>query len=259
LPPRGAAFVVFSPDGRVMALAERKQDGSVLLLDAANGWELAELKVQGGVATALAFAPDGKTIASGCADGTTLIWDIKQVETRKTPAAELSQETLTARWTDLSDGDASRAYRAVLALASSPKTAAPYLQERLAGLEGTNEKRTTQLILDLNDNVFDVRESAQKELEKLGEAALPAVRQALGANPPTESRRRLQDLVDRLKKATTVTEEVRSLRALEALERSGAPEALDALRALAKGAPNAEVKRQAKASLNRLVGRNATP
>jgi WD40 repeat protein len=249
--------VAFSPDGSLVA--EGSQDGSVLLLDAADGWELTQLPGQGGAVTALAFAADGKTIASGYMDGTTLLWDIKRVENRKMPTKELSKEKLAASWTDLSDSDASRAYKAVLTLASSPKAAAPFLKERLAGVEGANDKRMTQLILDLNDDQFDVRESAQKELGKLGEAALPAVRQALGANPPAESRRRLQELLDRHKEATTVTEEVRSLRALEALERSGAPEALDALRALAKDSPNAEVKREAKASLDRLARRNATP
>jgi hypothetical protein len=146
-----------------------------------------------------------------------------------------------------------------LALASSPKAAAPFLKERQSGVEGASDKRTSQLILDLNDDQLDARESAQKELEKLGEAALPAVRQALGANPPAESRRRLQELLDRHKAATTVMEEVRSLRALEALERSEVPEALEALRALAKDAPNAEVKREAAASLGRLTRRNAAP
>jgi WD40 repeat protein len=252
--PGGLAF---SPDGSL--IAEGTQDGSVLLLDAVNGWELTELKGQGGVATALAFAPNGKTLASGYVDGMILIWDIKEVENRKAPIRELSPETLSARGTELSDGDASRAYKAVLALASSPKAAAPFLKERLSGVEGASDKRTSQLILDLNDDQLDARESAQKELEKLGEAALPAVRQALGANPPAESRRRLQELLDRHKAATTVMEEVRSLRALEALERSGVPEALEALRALAKDAPNAEVKREAAASLGRLTRRNAAP
>jgi WD40 repeat protein len=256
-PISAPAGVAFSPDGSVVA--EGTQDGSVLLLDAANGWELTELMGQDGAVTALAFAPDGKTLGSGSANGTVLIWDINEWPRRKMPTTELSDEKLSARWNDLLDGDASRAYKAVLALASSPKAAAPYLKERLAGVEGKNDKRTAQLILDLNDDQFDVRESAQKELEKMGDAALPAVRQALGANPPAESRRRLQELLDRHKEAAAVTEEVRSLRALEALERSGAPEALEALRALAKDAPNAEVKREAAASLDRLTRRTAAP
>jgi WD40 repeat protein len=256
-PISAPAGVTFSPDGSVVA--EGTQDGSVLLLDAANGWELTELTGQGGAVTALAFAPDGKTLGSGSANGTVLIWDINEWSRRKMPTTELSNEKLSASWNALSNGDASRAYKAVLALASSPKAAAPFLKERLSGVEGASDKRTSQLILDLNDDQFDVRESTQKELEKLGEAALPAVRQALGANPPAESRRRLQELLDRHKAATTVPEEVRSLRALEALERSGAPEALAALRELAKDAPNAKVKREAAASLDRLTRRNAAP
>jgi WD40 repeat protein len=256
-PAYSPGVVAFSPNGSVVA--EGTQDGSVLLLDAANGWELTQLPGQGGVVTALAFGPDGRTLASGGAEGTVLIWDIKAFSNRKMSTKELSNEKLAVSWHELSDGDASRAYKAVLALASSPKSAAPYLKDRLVGVEGGNGKRTAQLILDLNDDEFEVREKAQKELEKMGDAALPALRQALGANPPAEPRRRLQDLLDRHKDSSVVTDEVRSLRALEALERSGAPEAIEALRALAKDAPNAEVKRQAAASLDRLNQRTAAP
>jgi hypothetical protein len=247
--------VAFSPDGGLLAVGT--MTGAVLLLDATDGWELSQFSGPAGGVTALTFAPDGKTLASAGGDGTALIWDVKEWAGRKSPAAELAPDKLSASWEALLNGDAGRAYKAVLALAASPKAAAPFLKERLTAAHGPDETKVARLINDLNADDFDVRENAQKELDKLGDAAMPAVRQALGANPPAESRRRLQELIERHKDSAAVTEDVRAARAIEALERSGAPEAVVALRALAKEGPGVLVKGQAAAALDRLARRAA--
>ena len=247
--------VAVSPDGGLLAVGT--QTGAVLLLDAADGWQRAEFPGPTGALTALAFSPDGAALASAGGDGTALIWDVKEWAGRRTAVADLAPDKLAASWDALLNGDAGRAYKAVLALAASPKSAGPFLKERLAGARGPDEAKVAQLINDLNADDFDVRENAQKELDKLGDAAMPAVRQALGSNPPAESRRRLQELVERHKDSAAVTEDVRAARALEALERSGAPEAVEALRALAKDAPVAAVKKEAATALERLGRRQA--
>ena len=237
------ARVAFSPDGSLAAAGTAA--GTVLLLDATDGWELAEFSGPAGAVTALAFAPDGGALASAGADGTVLIWDVKEWVGRKRPVAELPPEKLSAMWKDLQDDDAGRAYTAVLALAGSPKAAAPFLKGRLAAAKGPDAERIARLIRDLNDDQFDVRENSEKELDKMGADATPAVRAALASDPPPESRRRLQGLLDRHREAAAVSEEVRGGRAVEALERSGAPEAVDVLRGLAKEASDAAVKKQA--------------
>jgi WD40 repeat protein len=247
-----------APTGAVVAAGSTS--GVVQVFDAATGDELTRLDAgQGAGITSLAFAPDGTTLAAGAADGQITIWDMKEWVERPMRVVDLKPEKLPLLWKDLIDGDGGRSYRAILTLAGAPKAAAPYLQERLAGVVGGDEKRIAHLIVDLNDDLFETRESAQKELDKMGDLALSALRKALESNPSAETRRRVQEILDKHKDVVAVTEEVRTFRAVEALERSAAPEALAALRALAKEAPNLVVKDEALAALERLARRSAAP
>ena len=58
----------------------------------------------------------------------------------------------------------------------------------------------------------------REELERLGDPAAPALRKARGEATSLESRRRLDQLLERLERPPTVPEQVRSLRAVELLE-----------------------------------------
>jgi WD40 repeat protein len=70
--------VAFSPDGNRLAIAGAKN--LVHLADVATGRDLATFQGHTGALTGVAFAPDGKTIASSSNDGTVLIWDVTKVE-----------------------------------------------------------------------------------------------------------------------------------------------------------------------------------
>jgi WD40 repeat protein len=67
--------VVFSPDGRALAVAPAFNN-SVLLWELASGRQRAELIGHRAEVRALAFSPDGRRLASGSADLTALIWDM---------------------------------------------------------------------------------------------------------------------------------------------------------------------------------------
>ena len=54
------------------------------------------------------------------------------------------------------------------------------------------------LIADLDSETFAVRDSAMKELTKLGDAAAPALRDALDKAPSAEARRRIEGLLAKL-------------------------------------------------------------
>jgi hypothetical protein len=258
LPNAGLRFASFSPRGDVVAAGTTS--GTVIVVDATDGRERTRLTGQDAAVSSIAFSADGRMLATGGADGAVLLWDAKGWAGKGRDAmAVLKPAERAAYWEDLRDEDAGKAFRAILAFAASPGTSGPYLKERLAAVAGGDERRVARCIENLDADEFDVRESAQKELEKMESLAIPAVRQALKSDPSMESRRRLQELLDRRKDSTAFTEEARVLRALEALERSGAPEAVDALRALAKDAPNAPVKQEAVAALDRLSRRIAAP
>jgi WD40 repeat protein len=66
--------LVFSPGGGLLALGA--SDGTIRLLDAANGHELASLGGHSGQVAALAFAPNGTALVSASQDQSVRIWGI---------------------------------------------------------------------------------------------------------------------------------------------------------------------------------------
>jgi eukaryotic-like serine/threonine-protein kinase len=85
LPGTGQSVAVaFSPDGKTLALGGYQADpkangpvaGQVRLVDAGSGRERALLTGHTKTVAALAFTPDGQTLASGSNDGTVILWDL---------------------------------------------------------------------------------------------------------------------------------------------------------------------------------------
>jgi hypothetical protein len=130
----------------------------------------------------------------------------------------------------------------------------PFLSKTLAPVPRVEEKRLRQLIAELDDDDFTVREKATAELEKLAEAAEPALRKAVEDAASAEVRQRAKALVDKLE-GKSAGERWRRLRALEVLEQAGTPEARQLLEKLAEGAPEARFTQEARASLRRLARR----
>jgi hypothetical protein len=124
---------------------------------------------------------------------------------------------------------------------------AAFLKDHLRPVLAPDARLVARLILDLESTDFAVREQAVKDLEKLGEVAVPALRKALADQPPLETRRRIEPIL-----AREPAVDLRSLRAIEVLEHIGSREAREILRALAGGAPGARLTEEARASLKRL-------
>jgi RNA polymerase sigma factor (sigma-70 family) len=247
----------FSPDGRTLALAGA--DGAVRLLETAGGKECGRFAGHGGNVEALSFAPDGLRLASGSRDTTILVWDVTgRLQDGRLRRAQLSDKELEKCWADLAADDAGRARRAIWALAAAPSQTVPYLAEHLRTSAADVKARMAklpQLLRDLDDDAFAVREKAKVELARLGEAAEPALRQALAKSPSAETRRSLEQFLKALEanRQAPFGEPLREARAVEVLEHIGSREAREALKNLKAGTEaESSLTQEVRAALERL-------
>src|SRR5262249_31026427 len=128
----------------------------------------------------------------------------------------------------------------------------PLLRQSLKPVQGADEKRVAQLVKDLDNDDFEVREKASEELARIGEPSAGALRKALEGSSSAEMRSRITQLLDKFAGKSATTDVVRRERALEVLEHIGGAEARAVLEELAKGAPEAGLTQEAKAALKRL-------
>jgi WD40 repeat protein len=249
--------LALAPDDRTLVTTD---EGSLRAWDLATGkeWRRWPLPV---AATALLMSPDGRRAFTALADGAGLVWDLSPALVPAEPLAKSpGPKELAAWWADLADADARRAYAAIWRLAEVPEaTTVAFLRERLKPAAEMDGKKVRQLIADLDSDTFDVREKANRQLQDLGPAAVPALREALEKEPSPEVRRRLETLLSRQPGLAQLPEVLRRVRAIQVLERLGSKEARALLTELSKGAAYATETQEAKAALERLSRRAPGP
>jgi WD40 repeat protein len=246
--------VIWMPDGRTLAVGN-SQD-AIGFFDLATGQELGRVGGHCGAVNSLALSPDTKTLFSGSADTTALVWDLPSVFTPTRRALEpLPRGGVTPLWADLESADAAKADQAIWTLVRAGNEAAAYLDGRLKPAKDDPLKGIPQLLADLDNDKFAVREAASRELEELLPEAEARLGTALRTNPSAEVGRRLADLLERNKGKVTAPELLRRLRALEVLEHIATAEARDVLEKLAAGAPEARLTQEAKVAVDRLAKR----
>src|SRR5262249_54350371 len=106
------------------------------------------------------------------------------------------------------------------------------------------------LIADLDHKVFEQRQKASDELEKLGEAVEPALKKALDGKPALEVRQRIDSLLEKIKGSQA--ERRQETRAVDVLELMRTPDTRQRLIELSKGRNEAGLTRAAAAALERL-------
>ena len=110
-----------------------------------------------------------------------------------------------------------------------------------------------ELLVDLDSDTFMVREKASQELAKLGIAAEPLLRRALGEKPTLEMRRRIRLLLAEIGDDPETSR--RWNRLVMLLEWDGSAKAREVLDALAGSSVRATVAEDARAALARLEKR----
>src|SRR5262245_12694768 len=206
-----ASTIAFAPDGR--RLAARTFDRSVQVWDPVTGKGLDQVRGHQGEVTALAFAPDGKTLVTGGRDTTALVWDATRWQPARQPgAAELKPAEVQALWKDLEGVDAVKAFQGIQRLTASPGQALPFLREQLRPAPQPDASKIGQWLADLEGRKFSVRDRATRELEKLGDLAVPALQKVLAGQPPLETRQRVERLLEKLTGTALSAEQIRVVR-----------------------------------------------
>jgi len=251
--------LAFTPDGKRFATGNFDQ--IVRLWEVATGQECAHFAGHEPASQnvmAVAFSPNGKVLYSAGGDTTALAWDVAGPgETGQARRLYLDEAKLRTLWQELAQTDAGKAYQAVCALSAAPADSAAFLRAQLKSPAPIASEKVTQWIGALDSPRFATRKQATQELERAGDLAESALRQALQSNPPAEQRQRIEELLKRLEPGNS-PEPVRTLRAIEVLEHIGNSDAKRVLASLAKGPAEALLTREAKASLERLT-KNAAP
>jgi hypothetical protein len=170
----------------------------------------------------------------------------------------LTPQELEELWVVLAGGDAVKAYRAIGRLSDSPQSAVRFLGRQLQ-LAPPDAKVIARLIAELDDDRYQVRERATRQLAHLGSTAEAALKWALAGKPSVEARRRLEGLLRPLEELEMPPAQLRIWRAIEVLEHIGSPDAQHVLRELTKSHQAQRLTREAKAALARLVQRASIP
>jgi Tol biopolymer transport system component len=244
--------IAFSPDAKLVAVVS--SDKAVRLIEAATGKESRQFGGLQGKINGLSFSPDGTRVLTAGQDGSAIVWDLKHDEKPLAKDLKLTRKEMDALWTDLGGDDARKAYGALRTLRAAPTDSLPFLRDRLKPAPATvDDKKLAALIADLDNDTFDTREKATKDLEDLGRTAEAALRKAIAAGPSAEAKVRLEKVLAKLGTDAALTpEQTRDLRAVRVLEGLGTAEARKVLEALVRESPGWWVTQEAKAALQRL-------
>jgi WD40 repeat protein len=207
----------------------------------------------GSPATALAFSPDGKHLATGSPDGTILFWTVPSVA-----ASRLASRELDDVWSDLVGPDPVRGWRAVWRISEDPKAAIELVRQRLKPATAIDEAKVRQWIADLDSPNYRTREQATRQLEAVADRTSQSlIAAAKSSKMSAEARERLYALSRQAPAAgrpLTARAGAQS-RLVAVLESANTVEARKLLRELAHGDADAWLTREARQALSRLESR----
>ncbi len=156
-------------------------------------------------------------------------------------------------WDDLANRDALVSAPARRTLIAADKHAVALLKDRFkVGEVSDEEKKIAKLIVDLDDEDFDVRDKASTELAKIGTKADALLKKNLAESKSPEVRRRIEALLtNRADEDGPTGDQVQQLRAIRVLEQIGTSEARELLEGLSKRPLTPAVGSEVKIALER--------
>jgi hypothetical protein len=285
-------WLVYSPDGKVLATHSPDSRYGFITWDAATGRKLYALPWGRTKIVAMAFSPDGHTLAVGHDDGSILLRETRtgvvrlrlQGHTGSIYSLAFSADGLLLasgsadgtgliwdvsgrlhqgklRSLSLTDPEIETLWRD-LGDASSERAYAAIWKLAAASersvpllrqrLPIVSAKQVARLIAHLDADEFSVRDKATQELRRLGVTVEPALRKMLAEKPSLEVRRRMEDLLKTWATPEAAAARRQALHAVEVLELIGTPESRGVLKNLAGGFPESVLAGEAQAALRRL-------
>ncbi|HMF17688.1 MAG TPA: hypothetical protein VKE98_10810 [Gemmataceae bacterium] len=260
--------LALSPDNRLLALSRfsiqfranvQESSSGITVLELASGQVRCRFNGHQGMIPCLAFSNDGKTLASGGADTTVMLWNVRGGRQEQRSQAWTPKE-IQEIWEHLSDSNGDKVHLAIDKMLTSPSEAIALLEKNLTIPKPVtiDPKQIQQWIVDLGSDRFAVRESATKKLQQAGRLAAAALTEARKGNPPLEVIRRLDHLLSKLQAVTPSAKDMRRLRAVEVLEMLATAKACELLQQQARGIPGDPVTEDALSALKRLPRKGNT-
>jgi hypothetical protein len=244
--------VAYSADGRLLAA---ELVGRIDVRELASGQRVCLFDLGDEIRPeqiyALAFSPDGRTLASGGGGSCSiLLWDATGGASAA-PAHQVvrNADDIAPLWAQLR-GPAQEAYRALWRLVEAGPVTVEFLSQYLRPVKQPSPDHLAKLFAALDHDSFAERERASRDLEALGDSTRPAIRRALEKPCSLELQKRLQNLLRNLE--PTSPARLREVRAVAVLEHIATPPARDLLKTLAQGNDEARLTQEAKAALGRL-------
>jgi hypothetical protein len=267
--PDGAHLVAVSeegplyikPNGNKVFSGDHPQLVYIRVWEVATGRLVRRFRDPGNRPYCLAYAPDGKRIATAGEDGIITIWDVSastplaplpeeipfRLREDKQPApVTIPPENLVRLWGALGGSDVRAGLRAANELVATGNQAVTFLATRVKPVPAPDSARLSKLVTELGDDLFATREKATAELAMMGELAAPALQARLKDNPSAEVSFRANYLLDRLHPDLPTGDRLREFAAIRILQRIGTPEAQRVLTELAAGAAGARLTQEAK-------------
>ncbi|QEL13546.1 WD40 repeat domain-containing protein [Limnoglobus roseus] len=249
----------FHPSGRTFAIATSDATTgttrhTVRIVEWASGQTRMELPLENPTTSALAYSPDGNTLAVGWHDSTVLLFDVAGDDAKKPWEAKPTEPKQL--WASLSGTSAKAAWQAMRELGDRPDVAMNLIRENVKPVPAPAKPSAEQIgtwITALDAPAFAAREAALKDLKRLGKAAEKELKAALETTPSPETKERVEKLLTFIIKP--VTPNVPEARAVELLERIGNAEARGELSKLAAGDPASLMTQDAAKSLQRLANK----
>lgn len=250
-------MLAFSPDGRLLATAG--WDGAVMLWETLTGRRITSLQAHTEHVCAVAFSKSGNAFASGASgktDNSVLVWSLQQTALKPTLTAdEIAAVGFELVWEQLADPNPEVAWGAAGSLVAEPTIAIDFIHRQLDPvLTPIRLERIEQLVRELDDDDYYVREAASKALLEQRPAVDPELTKALLTELSTEARYRLQRLLSDVPPASQLSdaEQRRLFRTILTLEKIADGPAREMLAEIRTGHPNADVKLEARKAMERL-------